>query len=483
MRVQLTVGFDLDLTLIDPRPAVVAVAEQIASEEQVEIDAQLWASRLGPPLEQELAHWVAPDRVEPAAARYRVLMAEQANLISLLPGAFDAVAAVRASGGRAVVVTAKSEVLARQALDALGLEVDAVVGWHWAEKKAEALRAHGATVYVGDHPGDVRAARAADALCVGVLTGGEPPVGADVLLDDLTAFPAWLADHLLDRRLAALEAALQDTGGLLVAFSGGADSAFLLAAAVRALGPSNVVAATAVSASLAAAELPAARAFADALGVRHVTPQTDELSREGYVANGADRCFHCKATLLDTLRPLAERLGLSAVATGTNADDAVAGFRPGISAAAERGARTPLLDAGLTKAQVREASRRWGLVTADKPAMACLASRIAYGIQVTPRGLARVDRAERALRAHLGQVQDLRVRDLGEGAARVELDAQALAGWDEAAAGVVRAEGFVQVAVREFRSGSMNDALATTGAAAGAGAAQQPQQGQAEPHR
>jgi phosphoserine phosphatase len=231
-------------------------------------------------------------------------MAQSAHLISLLPGASAAVTAVRAAGGRAVVVTAKSEALARQALAALGVEVDEVVGGHWAEAKAQALRAHGATVYVGDHPGDVQAARAADALCVGVLTGGEPPVGADVLLDDLTAFPEWFAGHLLDARLAVLDAALRATGGLLVAFSGGADSAFLLAAAARALGPERVVAATAVSASLAADELPAAQALAAALGVRHVTPETDELSREGYVANGPDRCFHCKATLLDTLRPL-----------------------------------------------------------------------------------------------------------------------------------------------------------------------------------
>ena len=480
---RLTVGFDLDLTLIDPRPAVVAVAEQLAVEEGVAIDAALWASRLGPPLEHELAHWVAPERVEAVAARYRELMVPATALVTLLPGAAEAVAAVRSAGGRAVVVTAKSDALARLALDALGVQVDAVVGWRWAEAKAEALREHGATVYVGDHPGDVRAARTAGALCVGVGTGGVPPEGADVRLDDLSGFPAWFAQHLLEARLAALDEDLRRLPGLLVAFSGGADSALLLAAAARALGPDRVVAATAVSASLAADELPAAQAFAASLGVRHVTPETDELSREGYVANGTDRCFHCKATLLDTLRPLAESLGLPAVATGTNADDAVAGFRPGISAAAQRGALTPLLDAGLTKAQVREASRRWGLVTADKPALACLASRIAYGLQVTPAGLARVDRAERALRAHLGEVRDLRVRDLGDGAARVELDVAALARCDDAALDVVRAEGFRSATAREFRSGSMNDALATGGAAAGAGAPQQAEQRQAEAHR
>jgi uncharacterized protein len=267
-------------------------------------------------------------------------------------------------------------------------------------------------------------------------------------------------DDVLELRLAALEERLVELGSVLVAFSGGADSAFLLAAAVRALGPTAVVAATAVSPSLAAAELPAAAAFAAALGVRHLTPGTDELSRAGYTANAGDRCFHCKATLLDTLRPLAASLDLACVATGTNADDAVAGFRPGIRAAAERGAATPLLDAGMTKAQVREASRRWGLQTADKPALACLASRIAYGVPVTSSRLARVDRAETALRVLLGDVvTDLRVRDLGDDAARVELDPVALAACDETGLAVVRAVGFTTVTTAAYRTGSLNDAL------------------------
>jgi uncharacterized protein len=474
--VDLVVGFDLDMTLVDSRPCVVAVAEVLAAEEGVPIDGHLWASRLGPPLEQELAHWVPAGEVDRVADRYRALMRELGVArTELLDGAREAVDQVRAHGGRVVVVTAKQQVLAEQTLALLGIEVDEVVGWAWREAKGEALRARGAQVYVGDHPHDVDGARVAGAVSVGVRTGGSEPTEADVLLDDLTLFPSWLDAFVLQRRLETLDARLRDLGSVLVAFSGGADSAFLLAAAVRALGPENVVAATAVSPSLATAELPAARAFAESLGVRHLTPGTDELDREGYVANGTDRCFHCKATLLDTLRPLAADHGLAHVATGTNADDAVAGFRPGIRAAAERGAATPLLDAGLTKSQVRQASRDWGLVTADKPALACLASRIAYGVPVTPSRLARVDRAETALRALL-QPTDVRVRDLGDGTARVELDPTALGRWTAGAEQAVVAEGFAAVTTREFRSGSMNELAAP-------GAAQQAEQRQAEAGR
>jgi uncharacterized protein len=246
----------------------------------------------------------------------------------------------------------------------------------------------------------------------------------------------------------------------------------LLAAAGRALGPEAVVAATAVSSSLATGELEAARDFAAGLGVRHLTPRTDEISREGYQANAGDRCFFCKAELLDVVGPMADELGMAAVATGTNADDALAGFRPGIRAAAERGAVTPLLDAGLTKAQVRAASRRWGLVTSDKPAAACLSSRIAFGVRITQRGLDRVDRAEHAAREVLAtvgiDVRDLRVRDLGEDRARLEIDQAALEAVDERDAGARLVEaiqgcGFDAAVVdpRGFRSGSMNELLAT----------------------
>src|SRR4051794_40528909 len=228
-------------------------------------------------------------------------------------------------------------------------------------------------------------------------------------------------------RLAVLDAELAAVPGVLVAFSGGVDSGVVLAAAVRALGTGRVVAATAVSPSLPAAEREAAAAFAVSLGVRHEFPRTDELSRPGYVANAGDRCAFCKSELLDVLNPLAARLGIADVVTGTNADDVVAGFRPGIRAAAERGAWTPLARAGLTKADVRALARRWDLPLADKPAAACLASRIAFGVPVSAERLARIEAAESALRGALQAaglpVRDLRVRLLPDEVARVELDA------------------------------------------------------------
>lgn len=268
----------------------------------------------------------------------------------------------------------------------------------------------------------------------------------------------------LDERLAMLDARLRRAASLLIAFSGGADSAFLLAAAVRALNTERVVAATAVSASLPAAELAAAASFARDLGVRHLTPRTDEMSRPGYAANGADRCFHCKGELLDVLMPLARDANVDHVATGTNADDLVAGFRPGLRAAALRGALTPLADVGLTKAEIRAVSHRWGLVTHDKPAAACLSSRVAYGIPISPERLGRIERAEARLRAAMAAagmaVRDLRVRDLGD-RARVEVDRRLV---DQLVKrpDLLRAVGgftTVEVDPRGFRSGSMNEAL------------------------
>ena len=269
----------------------------------------------------------------------------------------------------------------------------------------------------------------------------------------------------LDDRLAALDAQFAPLTGVLVAFSGGVDSGVVLAAAVRALGTDRVVAATAVSPSLPAAERAAAADFVAALGVRHEQPRTDELAREGYRANAGDRCAFCKSELIDVLAPLAVRLGIADVVTGTNADDLRAGFRPGIRAAADRGAWAPLARAGMTKDDVRATARRWGLSLADKPAAACLASRIAYGVPVSAAGLARVEDAETRLRAALGAaglaVRDLRVRDLGNDVARVEVDTSLVADLARRPELLAAIGGFdrVEVDPRGFRSGSMNELL------------------------
>jgi len=248
-----------------------------------------------------------------------------------------------------------------------------------------------------------------------------------------------------------------------VAFSGGVDSSLVLAAAARALGPASVEAVTAVSESLPSGMLTAARQLAAALGVSHTELTTRELDNPGYVANGADRCYFCKATLIDAVA----RLGAGPlVVTGTNADDVRAGWRPGIRAAAERGAGTPLADTQMTKAAVRALSRDWGLPTADRPASPCLSSRVAYGVQITPARLARIDAAEQAVRSVLGQaglaVHDLRVRDLGQ-RVRLEVDAPAVAAVRQldAVAPAIAAAGFgaAAIEVTPFRSGSLNDAL------------------------
>jgi uncharacterized protein (TIGR00268 family) len=270
-------------------------------------------------------------------------------------------------------------------------------------------------------------------------------------------------DPGLEERLAVLDDLLAPLPGVLVAFSGGVDSGMLLAAAVRALGADRVVAATAVSPSLPAAERDAAVAFAAGLGVRHELPRTDELSRPGYVANAGDRCAFCKTELVDVLMPLAAGLGIADVVTGTNADDVVAGFRPGIRAAAAAGAWTPLARAGLTKDDVRSAARRWGLSLADKPAAACLASRIAYGVPVSAEGLARVEAAEAALRRALTEgglpVRNLRVRDMGDDVARVEVDAALIPDVRPELLAAVRGFARVELDPRGFRSGSMNELL------------------------
>lgn len=261
-------------------------------------------------------------------------------------------------------------------------------------------------------------------------------------------------------RLDALRARLRAESRVLVAYSGGADSALVAVVAAEQLGAA-AVAVTAVSASLPARERDAARRFARAHGVGHVEVLTDELDRPGYVANDGDRCFHCKSALLDVLVPLAELSG-AAIALGTNLDD-LGDHRPGRRAAALRGAIAPLVDAGLTKPDVRAVSELLGLETAAKPAAACLSSRVAYGEPVTREVLARIEAAEDAVHA-LG-FPVCRVRSHAGGTVgRLELpEAELSRATDRRAEldAAVRAAGFEFCALdlQGFRSGRMNALL------------------------
>ncbi|MCY0939279.1 HAD family hydrolase [Streptomyces sp. H34-S4] len=202
---QLTVGFDLDMTLIDSRPGIRAAYQALSAETGTYIDADAAVTRLGPPLDQELAYWFPEAEIPAMADRYREIYPTYAIAPTpAMPGAREAVEAVQALGGRAIVVTAKHEPNARLHLDHLGIKPDAVVGWLWAEAKAVALREYNAQVYVGDHVGDVRGARAAGAVSVTVPTGPCPEpelreAGADVVLADLTELPAWLAEYARTR--------------------------------------------------------------------------------------------------------------------------------------------------------------------------------------------------------------------------------------------------------------------------------------------
>lgn len=251
---------------------------------------------------------------------------------------------------------------------------------------------------------------------------------------------------------------LASYGSVVVAYSGGADSAFLADVAHEVLGERSL-AALAVSASLAPAERSDAIALAAERGWRFLEVRTSEMEREAYRRNDGDRCFQCKDALFDALRPLA---GARRMLLGTNLDD-LGDYRPGLRAGELHGARSPLVDAGFTKRDVREASRARGLRTWDKPASPCLSSRVAYGIEVTPERLDRIARAEAYVRS-LG-FRELRVRDHG-GPARVEVPLADLPRLSaepvrSRVVGALLALGFDRVTIdpRGLRSGSMNVAL------------------------
>jgi uncharacterized protein len=282
----------------------------------------------------------------------------------------------------------------------------------------------------------------------------------------MTSFTTIVPNHSVNEA-AALEKqrrlidSLRGLDSLLVAFSGGADSAYLAWAAHQALGPRALVV-TALSASFSRHDREHSEEFVRASGMRHEFIETQEFDNPLYVANGADRCYHCKDELFDRMEALAQEKKVSSIAYGINADD-THDFRPGHRAAHEHKILAPLLDAGLRKDEIRLLSRRAGLASWDRPASACLSSRIPYGTPVTPELLGKIERAEAALR-DLGFGQ-CRVRAHGD-LARIEVATTELSrgldpGIAQQMASRLKSIGFAFVALdlEGYRQGSLNSLL------------------------
>jgi uncharacterized protein len=261
-------------------------------------------------------------------------------------------------------------------------------------------------------------------------------------------------------RFGRLLELLRGCGSACIGYSGGVDSVLLAQAALLALGRERVLAVTGLSESVPEAQREIARACARRMGLPHLEIETNELADPSYAANPSDRCYFCKRELWSKLEAVAAERGLACVLDGSNADD-VREHRPGMRAGREREVRAPLLEAGLTKPEIRELSRRFGLPTWDQPAAPCLASRLPYGLAVTPARLRQVEVAEASLR-ELGLLE-LRVRHHGD-AARVELGPRELAampGQAGAIAARLRQAGFGRVLldVEGYRRGALNDSL------------------------
>lgn len=256
---------------------------------------------------------------------------------------------------------------------------------------------------------------------------------------------------------------LRDYGSVVVAFSAGVDSTVVAKAAALACGE-KAVAATALSPSLASGELDQARELAEMIGIRHEIVETGEFSNPAYLANPGNRCYFCKTELYGHLGSLADQLGFNVVVNGANLDDQ-GDYRPGMAAAVENSVASPLIDAGFSKADVRELAKSWSLPVWDKPATPCLSSRIAYGVEVTPTRVRMIDAAEQFLSQLTGE-KELRVRLEYQDLARIEVPVVCLAMIAAPATSGLIVEklqslGFrsVTLDLQGFRSGSMNAVL------------------------
>lgn len=268
---------------------------------------------------------------------------------------------------------------------------------------------------------------------------------------------------MLEEKYHHLNKILQDMGNVVVAFSGGVDSTFLLKAALDVLGPENVLAVTADSESYPSSELEEAKQLAEWIGAPHRVIETSELAIPGYTQNNSSRCYFCKKGLFEEVLPIMEEAGFTNVVYGVIADD-MNDFRPGVKAAKEAGVRGPLQEANLFKEEIRELSKELDLPTWDKPSFACLSSRIAYGEEITREKLTKVEKSEAYLKA-LG-IRQYRVRTHGE-IARIEVEPRDMTVILEHHDNITSAlqkfgYKYVTLDLNGFKSGSMNRALSKT---------------------